>query len=106
MKSIVGISFILATLPGFADTTVPALAENPTVATAASGWKVRSALYGWRTMLEGDVMLRGIEAPVDVGFSDMLAHLGYRGIGTDYDDGDFGYGVISHGVLIGIEHQF
>ena len=32
--------------------------------------------------------------------------LGYRGIGTDYTSGDFGYDVISHGLLLGFEYNF
>jgi hypothetical protein len=32
--------------------------------------------------------------------------LGYRGIGTDYTDGNFGYDVITHGVLLGFEYRF
>lgn len=32
--------------------------------------------------------------------------LGYRGIGTDYEDGAFGYDVISHGLLLGFECKF
>lgn len=32
--------------------------------------------------------------------------LGYRGIGTDYQHGSFGYDVISHGVLLGFECKF
>lgn len=32
--------------------------------------------------------------------------LGYRGIGTDYEDGPFGYDVISHGILLGFEYKF
>ncbi|MCF7676161.1 MAG: hypothetical protein K9N23_18995 [Akkermansiaceae bacterium] len=32
--------------------------------------------------------------------------LGYRGIGTDYSSGGFGYDVISHGVLLGLECTF
>ena len=32
--------------------------------------------------------------------------LGYRGIGTDYTDGDFGYDVINHGVVLGFEYKF
>jgi len=31
---------------------------------------------------------------------------GYRGIGTDYEDGAFGYNVISHGLLLGFEYKF
>lgn len=32
--------------------------------------------------------------------------LGYRGIGTDYEDAQFGYDVISHGLLLGFEYKF
>jgi len=32
--------------------------------------------------------------------------LGYRGIGTDYEDGAFAYDVISHGLLLGFEYKF
>lgn len=32
--------------------------------------------------------------------------IGYRGIGTDYTDGGFSYDVISHGLLLGLEHRF
>ena len=32
--------------------------------------------------------------------------LGYRGLGTDYESGRFGYDVISHGLLLGFEYQF
>jgi hypothetical protein len=32
--------------------------------------------------------------------------LGYRAIGTDYEDGQFGYDVISHGLLLGFEYRF
>lgn len=32
--------------------------------------------------------------------------LGYRGIGTDYEDGSFAYDVISHGLLLGYECKF
>lgn len=32
--------------------------------------------------------------------------LGYRGIGTDYSDGDFGYDLINHGVVLGFGYSF
>jgi opacity protein-like surface antigen len=32
--------------------------------------------------------------------------LGYRSIGTDYDKGNFGYDVTSHGLLLGYEYKF
>ena len=32
--------------------------------------------------------------------------LGYRGLGTDYKNGNFGYDVVSHGFLLGFESRF
>jgi hypothetical protein len=32
--------------------------------------------------------------------------LGYRGIGTDYQDGQFGYDATNHGPLLGFEYKF
>jgi hypothetical protein len=32
--------------------------------------------------------------------------LGYRGIGTDYESGDFGYNVTNHGPFLGFEYKF
>jgi hypothetical protein len=37
---------------------------------------------------------------------DAAVVLGYRGIGTDYEDGSFAYDVISHGILLGFEYRF
>lgn len=82
MKTIAAISFVIATVPAFAGTTVPSLANSQPVATAESGWEVRTALYGWGTMLDGDISVRGISAPVDVRFGDILNHLDYAVMGT------------------------
>lgn len=82
MKSIASVSLALAAVPAFAGTTVPTLADSKPVATAESGWEVRTALYAWGTMLDGDVSVRGIDAPVDVGFDDILDHLDYAVMGT------------------------
>ena len=75
-------SLLLATIPSNAGCTVPALTDTRPVATAESGWEVRAALYGWATMLDGDVTLRGIDAPVDVGFDEILDHLDYAIMGV------------------------
>lgn len=32
--------------------------------------------------------------------------IGYRSLGTDYEDGNFGYDVVSHGLLLGLEYRF
>jgi hypothetical protein len=37
---------------------------------------------------------------------DAAVVLGYRGIGTDYEDGSFAYDVISHSILLGFEYRF
>lgn len=50
-------------------------------------WQALAAI-GYRTSDSGSVLL------------------GYRGIGTDYADGDFGYDVVSHGLILGFEYKF
>jgi hypothetical protein len=83
MKSIlITSSLLLCSIPSIAGTTVPALAGTQPVATTESGWHVRTALYGWATMLDGDVTLRGIDAPVDVGFDEILDNLDYAVMGV------------------------
>ncbi len=66
-------SIYLATcLTAFAGTpAVDPITQPP----AASGWKVRTALYGWAQGLEGDVAARGISAPVDLKFKDIAEDL-------------------------------
>ncbi|MCX6875320.1 MAG: hypothetical protein NTW21_16165 [Verrucomicrobia bacterium] len=46
------------------------------------------ALFGYRVCEGGAVML------------------GYRGIGTDYENGDFGYNCTNHGPMLGFEYKF
>ena len=43
---------------------------------------------------------------VAVPWGGRLSVVSYRGIGTDYEDGAFGYDVISHGILLGFEYKF
>lgn len=81
-KTIIASAILFAAIPANAGTTVPSLAETQPVASAVSGWEVRAALYGWGTMLDGDVTLRGIDAPVDVRFGDILDHLDYAVMGV------------------------
>jgi opacity protein-like surface antigen len=69
-----------ATLAGaFGGVTEAVIAPVPA---PESGWQVRTALYGWATMLDGDVTLRGIDAPVDVGFDEILDNLDYAVMGV------------------------
>jgi hypothetical protein len=61
---------------------MPAVDDARLVTTTDSGWRVRTALYGWATMLEGDVTLRGNTAPVDVGFDDIVENLDFAVTGV------------------------
>jgi len=54
-------------------TTAPTPAPITTVET--SEWSYRVALYGWAQSLDGDVTVRGFEAPVDLKFSDLIQDL-------------------------------
>jgi hypothetical protein len=47
-----------------------------------------TAMFGYRVCEGGSVVL------------------GYRGIGTDYEDGDTSYNCINHGPLLGVEYKF
>ncbi len=44
--------------------------------------------FGWRVTDDGSLLA------------------GYRGIGTDYSDGGFGYDLVAHGPVIGFEYRF
>jgi hypothetical protein len=81
-RNIIITALLFSAIPAMAGTTVPSLVEAQPVATTESGWEVRTALYGWGTMLDGDVTLRGIDAPVDVGFDDILHNLDYAVMGV------------------------
>lgn len=81
-KNIITSFLLFSAIPAFAGTTVPALTNTQPVASSESGWEVRAALYGWGTMLDGDVTLRGIDAPVDVGFDEVLDNLDYAVMGV------------------------
>ena len=75
-------ALLMTLIPVSAGTTIPELATSQPVAPAESGWHVRTALYGWATMLDGDVTLRGYNAPVDVGFDDILENLDFAVMGV------------------------
>lgn len=82
-KIIIAAAILLSAIPAIAGTTVPSLPEaQPVATTAESGWEVRAALYGWGTALDGDVTLRGNNAPVDAGFDDVLDNLDYAVMGV------------------------
>jgi hypothetical protein len=83
IKSIrIASAFLLTAIPADAGTTIPALTTHQPLAPAESGWHVRTALYGWATMLDGDVTLRGYNAPVDVAFDEILENLDFSVMGV------------------------
>lgn len=51
----------------------PAFAEEP--APNESAWRFRVAPYGWLTAVDGNVSIRGLEAPVDINIGDTLSTL-------------------------------
>lgn len=62
----------------------PAFAEEP--APNESAWRFRVAPYGWLTAVDGNVSIRGLEAPVDINIGDTLstlemAFMGYFEVG-------------------------
>lgn len=82
MKTIIASILMLAAIPAGAGTTIPELSNTQPVATTGSGWQFRAALYGWATALDGDVTLRGKNAPVDCGFGDVLDNLDFAVMGA------------------------
>lgn len=47
-----------------------------------SHWEVRMALYGWAQSIDGDVGAKGLSAPVDVSFDDILDDLQFAAMGA------------------------
>jgi len=83
MKTIITIagSLLAASLPASAGSTMPST-NSGTIATTASGWDVRTALYGWATAMDGEATVRGFTAPVDVKFSDILDNIDFAFMGV------------------------
>jgi opacity protein-like surface antigen len=75
-------------------TTVSAFAGSPTAPITSpsaefSSWEVRGALYGWAESFDGDVGIRGLTAPLDLSFNDILndldiAFMGALEVGRDH----------------------
>jgi len=81
-KNIITAAVLFSAIPATAGTSVPTLTDMQPVGTSDSGWQIRAALYGWATALEGDVTLRGFNAPVDVPFEDVLEKLDFAFMGA------------------------
>ncbi|HEY8960662.1 MAG TPA: hypothetical protein VIM57_00550 [Luteolibacter sp.] len=60
-----------------AGTPASELARTPAPITVVETptWSYRVALYGWAQSLDGDVTVRGVAAPVDLKFNDLLQDL-------------------------------
>jgi hypothetical protein len=72
----------LASLPAFAGSTAPALDQTIITTPEASPWSVRVALYAWAQGLDGDIGVRGLSAPVDIGFDQILEDLNLAVMGA------------------------
>jgi hypothetical protein len=81
-KTLAASAILLSAIPASAGSTVPSLTNAEPVASSESGWRVRTAIYGWGTSLNGDVTLRGNNVPVDVGFSDILQKIDFAFMGA------------------------
>lgn len=93
ISSILGASsmLVLAAVTANASTTDPSFTGTPS-STTESDWQVRTALYGWATMLEGDISLGARTAPVDVGFDDLLDKLDFAFMGVmEVSNGPWGF---------------
>ena len=66
---------LLTGLPALAGTTAVPSFEQPLTPSGDSSWFCRCAVYGWAQGLDGDLTIRHIPLPVDVGFDDILEDL-------------------------------
>lgn len=84
MKSkIVGLyAILLSIIPASAGSSIPSLNNLEPVASTESGWRFRTAIYGWGTALDGDVTLAGRNAPVSASFGDVFENLDYAVMGA------------------------
>lgn len=83
IKSIpIASTLLFATIPAGAENPVLETGNSPAFGPSSSGWGFRAALYGWATMLDGDLSIANRSAPVDVGFDDILDHLDFAAMGV------------------------
>ena len=65
---------LLTSVSAFAGSATAPI-ESPQTPAEVSSWEVRGALYGWAESFEGDVGIRGLTAPLDIAFEDILENL-------------------------------
>lgn len=65
----------LAPLTGFAGTTSTAIDQATFSTTTENRWTFKANLYGWAQSLDGDIDIRRISVPVEIGFDDIIKDL-------------------------------
>lgn len=92
-SKIIATALLIFAAPVFGSTTLPSTSDTGSmVTTYDSGWKVRTAFYGWFTSMNGDVTVAGNTAPVDVKFSDILDKIDFSFMGViEVGKGDWSF---------------
>lgn len=125
--SVLSLAFIHSSLSSASagEVTAPS-GKTPIPATAPteSPWRFSSTSYGWLTDLSGDLAIRGIKVPLDVGMDDILenldfSYMGYMEVGYNKwslgldvayarlsDDSTFATGPISGAASVELEQAF
>ena len=88
MKSKNTIIALLTTVSAFAGSPTAPITSPSSPHAEVSSWEVRGALYGWAESFDGDVGIRGLTAPLNLSFDDILkdldiAFMGALEIGRD-----------------------
>ncbi len=93
MKTKSLIPSILALSLSYAMAGSPSIPEKtPITLPKVSEWQVRTALYGWAQGLDGDIAVKGIAAPVDIGFNEILGNLDIAAMGlVEINHGGWGF---------------
>lgn len=66
---------LIAPFPLMAGTTAPMVTDSTLSATDESQWSFKTNVYAWAQSLDGDIGIRRLTIPVDIGFSDILENL-------------------------------
>ncbi|MCU0748783.1 MAG: hypothetical protein MUF13_04465 [Akkermansiaceae bacterium] len=75
MKTPATILAVLAPLSAMAGTTSPTLDPVASASAEESQWAFKANLYGWAQSLDGDIGIRRLSIPVDIGFDDIIENL-------------------------------
>jgi hypothetical protein len=92
---------VLILLVGFfiAMASIPASAE---IIDKSEHWKNFVAIYGWMPSMNGDVKVKGVDANVDISFSDILSNLKFGFMGH-YEGFKGHWGIIVDGMYAQLE---